>query len=162
MAGVSIVVTLEGVSLEAVAAALQGGSTEPLMTNIGAILESSQRERIEETKTAPDGTKWVPSRGPGTTLLATGRHLRDSLAFIASADQVEAGSSWEFAHIHQDGAVIKPKSAERLAFRIGGRKVFAKQVKIPARPFVGVSADDEKEIQRVTVDWLRQLLPGAK
>lgn len=162
MTGVRIVVELDDKQFEGLVSRMGAADTEPLMTNIGAVLESSMRERIEETKTAPDGTAWPPNRAGTSTLYETGRHLRDSLAFIASADQVEAGSSWEFAHVHQDGAVIKPKDAKRLSFMVGNRRVFARQVTIPARPFVGMSAEDGDEIERVAADWLRTLVEGAR
>ncbi|WP_024277997.1 phage virion morphogenesis protein [Xanthobacter sp. 126] len=161
MAGIRLVVELDNVVPEAVMSRLAGADFEPLLTIIGAVLESSTRERIEETKTAPDGTRWAPNREGTSTLLRTGRHLRDSIAFIASASELDVGSSWEFAHIHQDGAVIKPKNAKRLSFVVGGHRVSAKQVTIPARPFVGVSKEDEAEILRVATDYLRTLVGGA-
>jgi phage virion morphogenesis protein len=132
--------------------------TEPLMTDIGATLESSTRERIEETKTSPDGAAWPPNREGTSTLLATGRHLRDSVAFIASASSVEVGASWEFAHIHQFGATISPKNARFLSFVSGGKRVVAKKVTIPARPFVGLSDQDARKVERLTSDWLGRLL----
>ncbi|MFG1318005.1 phage virion morphogenesis protein [Xanthobacter autotrophicus] len=162
MAGVRITVEISGVSPEALISRLADANTEPLMTNIGAVLESSTRERIEETKTAPDGSAWPPNRAGTSTLLQTGRHLRDSIAFIATATQVEVGSSWEFAHVHQDGATIKPKDAERLSFMVGGKRAFARQVTIPARPFVGISAEDETEVSRVATDFLKTLVGGAQ
>ena len=162
MSGVSIEVDIEGVLPSAVLAELAScaDDTLQLMTDIGAVLESSMRERIEDTKTAPDGTPWPPNRAGTSTLLETGRHLRDSLAFIAEPNRVEAGASWEHAHVHQDGAVIKPKSATRLRFVLGNRTIFARQVTIPARPFAGISAEDESEIERVTTDWIGGLISG--
>ncbi|CAA0101292.1 Uncharacterised protein [Starkeya nomas] len=162
MDGIRIVIDVDGVLPSVILARLAAGSddTLPLMTDIGGLLESSTRERIEDTKTAPDGTPWAPNRAGTSTLLETGRHLRDSVAYIASAGQVEVGAAWEYAHVHQDGAVIKPKDAARLHFMVGNTPVFARQVTIPARPFVGVSADDEPEIERVTLDWLSGLISG--
>jgi phage gpG-like protein len=162
MAGVSITVNVSDVSpVLARLARLGTADTEPLMTEIGGTLENSTRERIEETKTSPDGAAWPPNRAGTSTLLDTGRHLRDSIAFIASADQVEVGSSWEFAHVHQEGARITPKTAQRLAFTIGGQKVFAKAVTIPARPFVGLSAKDARKVEQLTTYWLGELVGGA-
>jgi phage gpG-like protein len=139
--------------------------TEPLMTNIGGLLEKSTRERIEETKTSPDGAAWPPNRAGTSTLLDTGKHLRDSIAFISAADQVEVGSSWEFAHVHQEGAVITPKNGSALKFWIasGGftQFVMAKRVTIPARPFVGLSAEDADKVDRVATDFLSKLIGGS-
>ncbi|MFT0861750.1 phage virion morphogenesis protein [Ancylobacter sp. G4_0304] len=160
MSGISIVVEIDGVLPVDMLERLAGADTTPLMTDIGAVLESSMRERVEDTKTGPDGTPWAPNRAGTSTLLETGRHLRDSFAFIASQDQVLAGASWEYAHVHQDGAVIKAKDGGRLSFLMGGKRVFAKKVTIPARPFAGISTDDESEIQRVTREWLQSHISG--
>lgn len=135
--------------------------TEPLMTDIGAALESSTRERIEETKTSPDGQHWPPNRAGTSTLLATGRHLRDSTAFIASAAVTEVGASWEFAHVHQDGATIVASKAKKLSFMVGNRRIMTDRVTIPPRPFVGLSADDGREVERLATDFLRLQLGGV-
>ncbi len=145
---------------ETLLARMGDADSTDLMTNIGALLESSTRERIEETKTAPDGTAWPANREGTSTLLRTGRHLRDSLAFIASRDQVEVGAAWEFAHVHQFGAIIKPSKSPMLVFRLLGRVVRAAKVTIPARAFVGVSAADERDIVHLATDWLNAL--GAR
>lgn len=160
---VSIHIDIEGLD-QALALVSGLGARDPsdLMSDIGAVLESHIRERIEDTKRAPDGSAWPPNRAGTSTLLATGRHLRDSVAFIASASEVEAGSSWEFAHVHQYGAVIKPRNASRLVFMGGKGKVFAKQVTIPARPFVGWSPEDEAEVRRLATDWLMDGLGGSQ
>lgn len=162
MDGIKLTVEISGVSPEALISRLADANTEPLMTNIGSVLESSTRERIEETKTAPDGSAWPPNQAGTPILRASGRHLLDSIAFIASVTEVEVGSSWEFAHVHQDGAVIKPKDAERLSFMFGGRRVFARQVTIPARPIVGMSAEDETVVTREATDFLGTLVGGAR
>lgn len=160
--GISIHIDISGLEqARALVSGLGDRDTTDLMSDIGAVLESHIRERIEETKRAPDGSPWPPNRAGTSTLLATGQHLRDSVAFIAGANEVEVGSSWEFAHVHQDGAVIKPKNAKRLVFMAGKGKVFARRVTIPARPFVGWSAEDEAEVRRLTTDWLMDGLGGA-
>ncbi|RAI38163.1 phage virion morphogenesis protein [Rhodoplanes elegans] len=155
---VAIIVDTSGLDqLNALTSRLSGAETEELMTEIGGILEASTRERISETKTSPDGAAWAPNRAGTSILLESGRHLLDSIAFIAGADQVEVGSSWEYAHVHQDGATITPKTARRLVFKVGGKTVFARSVTIPARPFVGFSAEDREKVERLATDWLGRL-----
>lgn len=155
MNGVRIVVEIQGLA-QAIGylGRLAGADTQQFMTDIGGLLESSMRERVEETKTAPDGSHWAPNQAGTSILLDTGQHLRDSFAFIATPDMVEAGSSWEFAHVHQGGAVITAKSAAALAFMVGNQFVHAKSVTIPARPFVGLSDEDAHAIERLATDWL--------
>ena len=132
--------------------------TEQLMTDIAAIGESQTRRRIEEEKAAPDGTPWPPNAEGTSILLQSGRNLRDSVASSATAATAEWGASWEFAHVHQDGAVIKAKSAAGLRFQVGGKWVRTDTVTIPPRPFVGISAENGADIEAHTTDFLRELL----
>lgn len=137
---------------------LADGAAAQLLEELGAIGESQTRRRIESEKTAPDGTPWAPNKAGHSILLESGRHLRDSVAFIAHGDvEVEWGESWEFAHVHQYGATIVPKTAQRLVFTLNGKKVFAKKVTIPARPSVGVSAANAEEITEHVSDFLERL-----
>ena len=133
--------------------------TETLLTTIGALGESQTRRRIEEEKSAPDGTPWQENAEGTSILLRTGKHLRDSIAWNVSGDTASWGSSWEHAHVHQNGAVITPKNARMLSFFAGGGRVFAKKVTIPARPFVGLSEDNKQEIREVVTDFLRSMQP---
>lgn len=128
-----------------------------LLEAIGTIGEFQTRRRIEEEKTGPDGEAWPPNLEGNPILLRSGRHLRDSIAFEVGTGEVHWGSSWEFAHIHQDGAVISAKNAPALSFLIRGRRRAAKRVTIPARPFVGLSAENGREIEQVTIEWLSGL-----
>lgn len=141
---------------------LENADTEQLMSDIGARLEFSMQERITTTKTAPDGTPWPPNVAGTSTLLQTGRHMLGSVAWTASATEVEAGLSWEFAHVHQDGAVITAKNAKLLSFVVGGRRVSKKSVTIPARPVVGISAEDEAKIDKLATAFVERQLGGGQ
>lgn len=124
-----------------------------LMTTLGALGESQTRRRISEEKTAPDGTSWAPNLREGDILVETGQHLLASIGWTASAEQAEWGAAWEYAHVHQYGATIKPTDKARLVFSMGGATIFAKQVTIPARPFVGLSSENEQEIIDTVTDY---------
>lgn len=123
-----------------------------LMTDIAAIGESQTRRRIAEEKTAPDGAPWQPNTQGTSILMLTGQHLLSSVASFSSATEAVWGAAWEYAHVHQDGMTIVPKEAEALAFQLGGKFVNAKKVTIPARPFVGVSAENAREIVDIVTD----------
>lgn len=127
-----------------------------LLTSIGGIGEMQTRRRIEEEKTAPDGTPWKPNREGTSILLRSGEHLRDTIAFEVGSSEVSWGSSWEFAHVHQYGAVITAKG-KGLSFMSGGKRRFAKKVTIPAREFVGLSSANGTEVVEVVTDWLGRL-----
>ena len=159
MSGVSIVVDLSGLKLaEDYLARLADFDESELLTAIGAMGESQTRRRITDEKTSPDGAAW-PANTEGTSILMrTGGNLLGSVGYIVGASEVAWGASWEFAHIHQDGAVISAKNAKALFFRIGGKKVAAKSVTIPARPFVGLSEDNRQEIEELVTDHFGSLL----
>jgi phage gpG-like protein len=153
MAGVSI----DTSQLDRVIARFMAAGSVPsddLMEAIGAIGESQTRRRIAEEKTGPDGEAWPPNREGTSILLRTGDNLLASVAYVAGAGVAEWGAAWQHAHVHQFGAVIKPKQADRLVFTIGGKKVGAKKVTIPPRPFVGVSEANAQEIDEVLLDWV--------
>ena len=131
---------------------------DALLTTIGATGEMQTRRRIEEEKTAPDGSAWPANRAGTSILLQTGSNLRDSIAFDVGAGATEWGASWEYAHVHQDGAVIEPRHGRALKFWWvdGGSTAFAvvKQVTIPRREFVGLSQANRSEIVDVVTDFL--------
>ncbi|WP_319775495.1 phage virion morphogenesis protein [Breoghania sp.] len=125
-----------------------------LMEAIAALGESQTRRRIESEKAAPDGTPWQENLEGTPILRRTGRHLLDSVASYATGDEAVWGAGWEHAHVHQDGMTIVPKAAGKLAFKVAGNFVMADEVTIPARPFVGISEDNQSEIVDLVTDYL--------
>lgn len=129
-----------------------------LMSVIGAMGESQTRRRIESEKTSPDGAAWPPNLKGTSILVETGQHLLASIAWRSSDNEAEWGSGWEYAHVHQGGMTITPRSARYLAvpaaaFGAGGGVRYAKSVTIPARPFVGISSDNAQEIVDLVTDY---------
>lgn len=96
--------------------------------------------------------------GGNRTLIGESRNLWQKITFEASPTGVRVGTDVLYAAVHQFGATIKPKKGDRLFFTVGGRKVAAKQVRIPARPFLGLSKSDEAEITQIIDDEIRDLL----
>lgn len=131
---------------------------DELMTDIAFLGENQTRRRIAEEKTAPDGSPWKPNNEGTSILMQSGQHLLSSLASRANADEAEWGATWPYAHVHQDGMTIVPKEAEALVFQIGGKTVHAKKVTIPARPFVGLSTENEREIIELVSDHFGRLV----
>ncbi len=133
MAGLGAEITLEG--LDDVEARLRGLSAwdrgEALFA-IGELLANSAKERIDSEKAAPDGTPWAPwserydaTRESRHSLLVEEGDLRDSLQSYASDEGVVVGTNLVYAATHQLGR---------------------EEVNIPARPFLGLSADDAGDI----------------
>lgn len=155
MSGVSITVDLAGLQ-RAIGGLdrLADLDESELLTGIGSMGENQTRRRIESEKTSPDGVPWKPNREGTPTLLRSGDHLHNSLAFEVGSGLVRWGASWEYAHVHQYGATIVPKGAKPLSFTSGGRRRYAKSVTIPARPFVGLSAENSAHVERLVTDFL--------
>lgn len=122
----------------------------PFMEGVGSMLVTGARKRIDTTNTAPDGTAWAQSL---RVKLNGGKTLHDSgqlLAGInarAAADHVLVGSAEVYAAVHQFGAVIRAKTAEGLSFTLAdGSHHVVSQGTMPARPYIGVSTEDEVTI----------------
>lgn len=128
-----------------------------LMDIVGAVGESQTRRRITDEKTSPEGTPWPDNRAKTPTLHQTGRNLLDSVAFVADDESAEWGAGWEYAHVHQNGMVILPKTAEKLVFKGANGTVFADKVTIPARPFIGISSANHAELFSVITDFFSSL-----
>lgn len=149
MTGVTFTTSFEAVGLdEAVARlmALDGFDQAQLMDDAGALLESSTRDRFD-TKTAPDGSAWVPwserydnTRHHGVhSLLIEGGGLRDSIASYATGEEAAVGSNMVYAAIHN----------------FGGEPVGSN---IPERPYLGVSDEDERDLGDLVAAHIEELM----
>ena len=118
-------------------------------------LRTSTIERFQAEK-SPEEKKWkqsIRAREEGGKTLTKSTALRSSIRSEASADGLAIGTNDIRAATHQfgDPRIIKAKRKKALRFRINGRWVSKKEVKvtIPARPFLGVSEEDEEEIKKL-------------
>ena len=123
--------------------------TRGLMQQLGAAVESQTKRRIQEEKTAPDGTPWKPwspgyaaTRHGNHSLLVNQGHLLNSIRWaLAGAELVNIGTNLEYAPYHQGGV---PWHTSR---ELGG---------IPARPFLDVEfehRDNLDELDNILGDW---------
>lgn len=158
-AGIRVSVDGADAALAAVRrAAGQAAQPRGLWDNIGASLVQSTKVRFERGHD-PEGNPWPRSirvqlgQGAGKTLIDTGT-LMGSVTHEASDGGVDVGTNVLYAAVHQFGDIITAKSAQSLHFVIGGRDVFVDSVEIPARPFLGLDDDDEKEIVIIADEWL--------
>lgn len=129
-----------------------------LFDRLGAYGVSSTQERFLRQR-GPDGRGWKKSRraekAGGQTLRDSGR-LFQSLTHAASSSHAEWGSNLVYAGIHQFGGTIRPRHAKRLAFRTVDGFVRASSVTLPARPYLGLDADDRAEIGAIVSDWIAE------
>lgn len=135
----------------------------PVMREIGEYLVDSTRQRFP-TGTAPDGSRWAP-KSP-TTLARYGARrsnrvdprplfgpsgaLSGTIAYDAARDSVSVGSNMIYAAVMQFGAA-------QGAFGRTRRNAPIPWGNIPARPFLGLSVEDEAEILEITGDWIADI-----
>lgn len=143
MAGVNLVLNTGdlvdiGRRLNAWAGALRFGDA---LESIGAEVESQTRRRLEDKEGAPDGTPWAPwseryaaTRVENQSMLESSGALIDSIQWDVIGDDVQVGTDRIYGAVHQFG--------------------FAKR-KIPARPYLGLSTDNEQEVLDVMTDYLQ-------
>src|SRR5690606_39047061 len=121
-----------------------GQDTTPVMDEIGRAMVDSTQQRFER-QAGPGGVPWRPSiraQREGRQTMRVSSRLFMSLTHVATNGAVEWGSNVVYARIHQLGGVVKAKSAKALHFRIAGNWFTKQSVTIPARPYLGVDADD--------------------
>ena len=159
MAGTAVEIIEQGLN-EAIARIerLTALDRHELMDSIGRLVQLQTRQRIEVEKTAPNGTPWAKTWRGSSILFNTGT-LADSIDYLSNQHEVHVGSPLVYARIHQFGGTIKPKDKKALAFKGGdGQARFAKQVTIPARPYLGLSADNIAEAEEVIAEFIEGLL----
>ena len=136
-------------------ARLENVDTEEAMAAIGEGLRESTVRRFD-TSTAPDGKKWKTSirvKEKGGKTLLNRANLRNSIHTEYDATGMAVGTNSIYAATHQFGAerTIRAKNGKYLRFKVGGKwaSVPSVHVRIPARPFLGVSKEDEEEIRDI-------------
>lgn len=154
------------------------GAPGPALKVIGETLAESTKRRFASS-TAPDGSRWAPNRestleghlnrfkgsrtktgkrsAAGTKraagkkpLIGESRQLSTTITYQVRGDTLYVGSPMEYAGTQQFGA----RQGQYGRSRRGGPIPWGD---IPARPFLGISADDRREILAV----LRESLEGV-
>ena len=160
MSGVALIIEGEK-SLEEAVQRLNAFGRRDLMRemldSVGGEIVSQTTRRITREKRSPEGVPWKPNI-TGTPILEREGELVGSIDHEVMGDEVRVGSGLVYAAIHQFGGTIRPKRARKLRFWIGKEKVFADSVTIPARPYLGLSAENRDEIEAVVTDWLEEVL----
>lgn len=126
-----------------------GFVNKTLFLAIGEVLRKSTKARFSKQQ-APDGSPWQPlspqyaaykrKRGYGKKILKMRGHLRRIPTVQATDASVSIGSNRIYAAMHQ----------------YGGRTRFGQ---IPARPYLGISDEDEKAIMGTLRDAFEAMQP---
>lgn len=127
-----------------------GRDLKPAMQDIGEYLVVSTRQRFQDG-VSPDDTPWARNSYTKDTTRAAGRppligetkQLSTKIFPRATAHGVEVGSPLEYAGTQQFGAKAKSFS--------GGKTPWGD---IPARPFIGLSKDDEQQVLTILQEHL--------
>ena len=128
------------------------------MQEIGKELLNSTREQFAEQED-PEGEPWAPLSPPTRTrkkrnagkVLTEPGFLRGNLAIRVGRDEVEIGSPSIYAGTHQFGAEAGALGATSRGSPIPWGD-------IPARPFLGLSREDEDIVLRIITDYLADSL----
>ncbi len=123
------------VNQEAASRALSGFAQRgfaDLMEILGTLVEGQTKRRIASEKTSPDGNAWPPLKArSGSILVDTGR-LLGSISHTSTSNEAIVGTNVFYGPFHQYGTR-----------------------KMPARPFMGVSAPNMDEIRRAVDAWVQ-------
>jgi phage virion morphogenesis protein len=145
MAGIHLTLDTRGLDkLQARIHGLAGMDTTTLMPRLGEYLQASTQDRFK-TQTAPDGSPW-DALAPRT--LERKKHNRDKVLTargflrrgiryqVLDKSTVQVGTDSVYAATHQYGR---------------------DEAHIPARPFLGLSSADRREITAIIRDWASEL-----
>lgn len=130
--------------------------SEGVLRLIGETLSESTKQRFVEAK-SPDGTTWKANKqttldfyakefGTARTLkkkplTGKSRELQTTITYEVTGDQLFVGSPLPYAAMQHFGGVTSPRS-------------MIPNKAIPARPFLGISEEDEQEIIEIINDLL--------
>lgn len=142
-----------------------GRDPREFLEDVGQHLLSETQDRLLAGGPAPDGAAWPdwnplyrkfrPKLSPKGGMMNLRGRLRDSITTQVQGRQLRVGTNTIYARVHQFGAVIEPVRAPML--RVPGVGMLP-SVTIPARPFLGVSAEDRREIVALFNDHARRAM----
>lgn len=184
MAGASVKVLIEDQEARAMLARLGESVAGDLMPRLGEYLQGSTEDRFElGRQRAPDGTPWkalspayaMSKKRNKNRVLTLQGYLRRRIRWQpVGPNGVAVGTNEKYAAIHQFGGVIQKtqRTAEVRYRSVAGRILFSKkgdptstvrrvgigahQVKIDARPFLGISSEDHERIEDIIRDWVQR------
>ncbi len=142
--------TVKGLAgVEALLMRLNDPPMDDFLDAVGALVVSQTQSRLADEKAGPKGEAWLElnpaykarKKGSGGLLQLEG-DLVNSITHLVHSGGVEVGSNLVYAAHHQYGS-------EKESGRGSG---------VPARPYLGVSAENMDEIERVCERFLEGLL----
>ncbi len=131
-----------------------------------ALAEGVRESTLERFKNSidPSGKRWkvsIRAASEGGKTLIKSAQLRNSIKSRSDETGFAVGTNVKHAATHQfgePGRTIRARRAKALRFQVGGKWVSKKQVRIriPARPFLGLSDEDMQEIKATAEEFLQK------
>lgn len=139
---------------------IEGAAKRTLLDQLGAYFVGSTRARMDSEIT-PQGEPWKKSirasKTSGKTLHDTGSLYNSITHFVIGDDAVEFGTTLDYGIPLHYGATIFPVAGKYLSFKIPGLGwVKTEKVSLPAREWLGVSAQDELHVIDVISGFLKR------
>ena len=124
-------------------------------------VRESTLERFKQSKD-PSGKRWrtsIRAASEGGKTLIQSAQLRNSINTKSSAKGFAVGTNVKHAATQKfgdPGRTIRARKKKNLRFQVGGQWVSKKQVRIriPARPFLGLSDEDMQEIKATVEEFI--------
>jgi phage virion morphogenesis protein len=161
-----------------------GDLTTPF-NDIAEYLHQSTNDRFIK-QVAPDGSPWAPlaastlARKKGGRILREKGTLQDTMRHSVSGNELAFGTDRPYGAIHQDGGKVEHAArSQQVYFRqskdssVGNRFVKKRQsnfaqwvtrgahnTEIKARPYLGLSSEDDVEILSIIQDYLLEPITG--
>lgn len=136
-------------------------SDQTVLANLRKLSTFAQRQTAERALMAGGLPIQNAAKGKAPKLTGT---LSRSIHMEADPSggglaSIKIGTDVIYAAIHEFGGVITPVQAKLLHFVINGEDIFAKQVHMPARPYLRPALDEQKAAAiQATAAALRDLL----
>lgn len=156
MAGAMLDIQLDSSQVGTALAELEArlGDLRTPLNDIAEYLHRSTDGRFRQ-QIGPDGSPWVPlsattlARKKSPRILRESGTLQDTLRHQVSGDELRFGTDRPYGAVHQFG---QPRGASGKTRR-GAPIPWGD---IPARPYLGLSTDDEAEILAIVADYLNE------
>ena len=118
----------------------------------GFVIEGNAKINVEKTFSS----KSTGSAGLGGSIQTVVSKSSDKIA------EVDVGPTVIYGRIHELGGVILPVHAKLLSWVDNGKRIFAKRVQIPARPYLRPAVDEhEKEIAQAVGFQLKKQIESV-
>jgi phage virion morphogenesis protein len=153
-----ITINVDAESVTKALGRLSDGLKSPAFTKaLGEeVVTLSQNRILSRKNTAPDGSRWQDLSM--ATLL---RKKKKGLGHQGTL--MERGNLYRLlkaTHPTEDSVEISSPMAYMLVHQMGGRAGKDHRTTIPARPFIGVSREEEDALRDFVADWVKRLLDG--